>query len=85
MICQLFERIEQIVIPDLGLKVKMKLTIRSIHLVNSVTCLVLVSQVSFQRRNFLEFLPRACPIPIGEKLLLMKRRPFDHKTRYARW
>jgi hypothetical protein len=40
--------------------------------------------VSFQGRDLLEFLPRSGPIPVGEKLPLMKRRPLDHKTCYAR-
>ena len=40
--------------------------------------------VSFQGRDLLKFLLRSCPIPIGEKLPLMKRCPLDHKTCYAR-
>ena len=42
-----------------------------------------VDDSSLQRRNFLKFFPRTSLIPIGEKLLLVKRCPLDHKTCHA--
>jgi hypothetical protein len=36
-----------------------------------------VNQVSFQGRDLLKLLPRSRPVPIREKLPLMKRRPLN--------